>query len=239
VQEVMAGWSFQVGGGLVLAGRDLQLIDPRIVGDKLRVSVQARYNLFDDFTLAIPALYEAANLAVALAAFEIVRDEQELQMDEKQILREALKNLTYPGRMQTLAQSPFTVLDGAIAHLSARSVLDSLTQAGRLQKPVAAIVAVPADKDWKGVLWELSSSCDYLILTGVKNPRLKFPGQEAVEFARTAFPASTVIEEAANVTEARARLANLDRPPATILIMGTQSLLADTLRDYNFNLEQI
>ena len=54
VQDVMVGWSFQVGGGLVITGRDLQIINPRIIGDRLRVSVQARYNLFEDFTLANP-----------------------------------------------------------------------------------------------------------------------------------------------------------------------------------------
>ncbi len=239
VQDVMIGWSFHVGGGLVLAGRDLHLINPRFVGDRLRVSVQARYNLFEDFTLGIPALYEAANLAVALAAFEIVRDEQELQMDEKLILQEALENLKFPGRMQTLAESPLTILDGAVARLSAKSVLDSLSQAGRLQRPLAAIVAVPADKDWKGVLWELSTVCDHLVLTGVKNPRLKFPGQEAIEFARSIFPEGAIIEEAANVAEARVRVANSAQPPRLILILGTQSLLADTLRDFNLNLEQI
>lgn len=239
VQEVMVGWSYQVGGGLVLAGRDIQVIEPRIINNKLRLSVQARYNYFEDFTLAIPALYEATNLAVALAAFEIVRDEQELQTDEKEILREAMANLKFPGRMQTLAEAPFTLLDGAIARSSAQSVLESLSQDGRLKGPVAAIVGVPADKDWKGVLWELSSVCDHLILTGVKNPRLKFPGHEAVEFARTIFPASAVIEEAGGISEARTLLAKSPQSPGTILIMGTQSLLADTLRDYHFDLEQI
>jgi len=239
VLDVMVGWSYQVGGGLVVTGRDVQVINPRIVGDKLHVSVQARYNLFEDFTLAIPALYEATNLAVALSAFEIVRDEQELQMDEKEILREAMANLKFPGRMQTLSESPFTLLDGAIARSSAQSVLESLSQDGRLLRPLTAIVGVPADKDWKGVLWELSSVCDHLILTGVRNPRLKFAGAEAVEFARSIFPASTVIEEAGGIAEARAMLGKSAQLPATTLILGTQSLLADTLRDYNFDLEQI
>ena len=138
-----------------------------------------------------------------------------------------------------MSESPLTILDGAIARLSAKSVLDSLSMAGKLQRPLAAIVSIPADKDWKGVLWELSTVCDHLVLTGVKNPRLKFPGQEAVEFARSIFPATTVIEEAANVAEARALVANSGQPPSLVLIMGTQSLLADTLRDFNFDLEQI
>ena len=239
VQDVLVGWSYQVGGGLVLAGRDIQAINPRIVGDKLHVSVQARYNFFEDFTLAIPALYEASNLAVALAAFEIIRDEQELMPDEKQILREAMANLDFPGRMQILSEAPFTLLDGAIARPSVQSVLESLTQNGRLQRPLTAIVGVPEDKDWKGVLWELSAVCDHLILTGVKNKRLKFPGFEAVEFARRIFPAPAVIEEADYIADARRLLAKSSRSPATILILGTQSLLTDTLRDYNFDLEQI
>lgn len=235
-QTIMETWSFQVGGGFVLAGRDITVIDPRIEGDKLRLSVQGRFNLFEDLNLSIPALYQAENLAVALGAVEVVRDEQELQPYQKWRLQEALSGLVWPGRMQTLSEQLLTVLDGTVARQSARSVLDSL--AGRLQRPLAAIVGVPSDKDWQGVLQELAPVCDHLVLTRAANPRLKFPA-EAAAYARSIFPAGAVIEEAPGIAAARARLANLAQSPGTILILGTQSLVADTLREFNFDLEQI
>ncbi len=235
-QTIMESWGFQVGGGFILVGRDLTAVEPRIEGDKLKLAVQGRFNLFEDLALSIPALYQAENLAVALGAVEVVRDEQELQPYQKLRLREALAELVWPGRMQTMTEQPLTVLDGTVARQSARSVLDSLS--GRLQKPLAAIVGVPADKDWQGVLQELVPYCDHLILTRAANPRLQFPS-EAVAYARSIFPATTIIEEAPYLAEARVRLANQPQSPATILILGTQSLVADSLRDFNFDLEQI
>jgi dihydrofolate synthase / folylpolyglutamate synthase len=236
VQTIMEAWSYQVGGGFVLTGRDLRVIEPQINEGKLQAAVQGRYNLFEDLRLAIPALYEAENLAVALGAIEVIRDEQELQPYQKRYLQEALADLVWPGRMHILAGEPFTVLDGTVARQSARSVLDSL--AGRWQPPLAAIVGIPADKDWQGVLQELAPYCDQLILTQAANPRLKFPA-EAAAYARAIFPAGTSIEEAPNLAAARALLANRPQPVKTLLILGTQSLVADTLREYHFDLEQI
>ncbi len=235
-QTIMESWSFQVGGGFVVVGRDLTPVEPRIEGDKLNLAVQGRFNLFEDLALSIPALYQAENLAVALGAIEVVRDEQELQPYQKLRLREALAGLVWPGRMQTMTEQPLTVLDGTVARQSARSVLGSLS--GRLQKPLAAIVGVPADKDWQGVLQELVPYCDHLVLTRAANPGLKFPS-EAAAYARSIFSATTIIEEAPDLAEARVRLAKRPQSPATILILGTQSLVADTLRDFKFDLEQI
>lgn len=236
VQSVMEIHSYQAGGGFLIAGRDLQTIEPRIEDGQLRLSIQGRYNLFEDLSLPIPALYQAENLAVALGAIEVVFDEQELMLYRHVQIREALESLTWPGRMQILAEDPLTVLDGAVARSSAKSVLESL--AGRARRPLVAIVGVPADKDWQGVLDELGPYCDHLILTRAKNPRLKFP-DDAIFFAKATYPSGVTIEEAPSLAEARARLAELPQPPGTVLILGTQSLVADTLRDFNFDLEQI
>jgi dihydrofolate synthase/folylpolyglutamate synthase len=236
VQTIMESWSYQVGGGFVLTGRDLRVIDPQIAGGKLQVAIQGRYNLFEDLRLAIPALYEAENLAVARGAIEVIRDEQELQPYQKRYLQETLADLAWPGRMQILAGEPLTVLDGTVARQSARSVLDSL--AGRWQPPLAAIVGIPADKDWQGVLQELAPYCDQLILTRAANPRLEFPA-EAAAYARSIFPAAASIEEAPDLAAARTLVANRPQPVKTLLILGTQSLVGDTLREYHFDLEQI
>jgi dihydrofolate synthase/folylpolyglutamate synthase len=235
-QAIMESWSFQVGGGFVLTGRDIQINEPRIEDGVLRLAVQGRFNLFEDLRLSIPVLYEAENLAVALGAIEVIRDEQELQPYQKLHLQDVLTRLSWPGRMQILSQEPFAVLDGAVARQSARSVLESLS--GRLEKPLAAIVGVPADKDWQGVLQELAPYCDHLVLSGVTNPRLKFPA-EAAPYARSIFPAGAIIEEAPDMAAARALLDQRASPVKTLLIFGTQSLVADTLRYFEFDLEQI
>ena len=43
---------------------------------------------------------------------------------------------------------------------------------------LVAIVGVPADKDWPGVLETLAAySCDHLLLTRAANSRLRFPAE--------------------------------------------------------------
>src|SRR5205814_8803203 len=106
-----------------------------------------------------------------------------------------------PGRRQPLEDDPFALLDGAVPRSSARSVIESL--AGRLQKPVAAVVSIPADKDWQGVLDELAPVCDHLVLTRLNNLRLRFTG-EAAAYARQVFPTGVTVQETANFKEARA-----------------------------------
>ncbi len=235
VQTILDGRATEVGAGLVTVGRDLQITQPRIEGELLRLSVQGRGNQFDDLALSIPALYEAENLAVALGAIEVASDDQELRPEQRAALREALLQITWPGRMHTVTDSPLTVLDCAITGASARLMLESLRE--RLGRPVAAIVGVPADKDWPGVLQALVGRCDYVILTEVENIRLNFP-PDAAEYARTLF-GPTAVYTAPDFRAARALALNLQPNPQTLLVLATLSIIGVALRDYGWDTERL
>ena len=236
VQRVMYQWAGQVGGQLFGVGQEIEILNSRIEGNWLETAIKGRVNRFDDLALPIPALYEAENLAVALAAIEIVQDERVLSAEKIGDLRSALAQVSWPGRMQIVADEPLTLLDCAVTRQSARSVLDSLD--GRRPGPVVAIVGVPSDRDWRGVLDELNGRCDQLIVTGLVGSRLSFP-DDAAAYARQIFPPDFSILETTSFTEAYTRLTTLQPPPRTVLILGTQSVIAQALKFFGASLEDL
>ena len=127
-------------------------------------------------------------------------------------------------------------VDGAINDESARLLVESVRE--QLRLPVVSILSVPADKDYPGVYAALGGVSQHIILTETtRNPGLKFPdpteaaalaGQYChdVRFQPTIAPA---------VEEAR-RLAGQD---GTILIVGTQSIVAESLGLWGLSFEQL
>jgi hypothetical protein len=107
-----------------------------------------------------------------------------------------------------------------------------------LHDPVIGIVAVPEDKDYEGVYKEIGLISELLIITETdRNPILHFPPfRAAVETALRYNPdIAHVPTLAAAVEEAKER-AGTD---GTILIAGTQSILADAIQLWGFSYEVI
>jgi dihydrofolate synthase/folylpolyglutamate synthase len=139
-------------------------------------------------------------------------------------IRTGLADVTWPGRCQQLQDAPAVYLDGAINGESARLLVESLD--GRLNQPVISVIAVPDDKDFAGVYAALGEVSQGLILTETeRNPILHFPDRDvAINVAR---------QHNANVTYEVTLAAAVERAlqqageEGTVLIVGTQSILAD------------
>ncbi len=151
-------------------------------------------------------------------------------------IRAGLADVNWPGRLQKLQDAPAVYLDGAINAASARSLADSLE--GDLRDPVIGIVCVPGDKDFDGVYKEIGLVSDSLIITETtRNISLHFPPfRQAVEAALRYNPDVTHVPTlAAAVAEAKERAGQT----GTILIVGTQSLLADAIELWGLSFEMI
>jgi len=151
-------------------------------------------------------------------------------------IRAGLADVTWAGRLQKLQDQPAVYLDGAINAESARLLLASLR--GRITDPLIAIIGVPDDKDYLGVYRELGMAAEALILTETKrNPTLHFPDAEralaaARRFNNDAHFAPTL--QAA--VELALRRAGHD---GTIIIAGTQSIVADAVSLWGLSCETI
>jgi len=139
-------------------------------------------------------------------------------------IRAGLAAVRWPARLQKLQDRPAVYLDGAINGESAQSVIESLRD--DLTRPVISIIAVPDDKDYAGVYAALGPASDALILTETdRNPILSFPAVDTAVAAARQHNAD--VSYAPNLEAAVEQASARAGHDGTILIIGTQSILAD------------
>ncbi len=151
-------------------------------------------------------------------------------------IRTGLATVIWPGRLQKLQDAPAVYVDGAINAESARSLAESLQ--GRLTDPVIAIIAVPEDKDYDGVYKEIGIISEAVVLTETaRNIILHFPDQDmAINAARRYNDDVTYAPNlAAAVDIAIQRVGKT----GTLLIVGTQSIVADAIQLWGLSYEVI
>lgn len=167
----------------------------------------------------------------ALAAFAAANAVQALEAARRwlgprfswTVALEALRHARFPGRGDLLSTTPPTLLDGAVRRESARAVAAAVAARFPGQR-LASIVGVPADKDWAGVARVLEP-LGPLVFAAAQNPRLHFP-----EAPHRRFPGSRL----ADTLPTAWRWAN-DAEPDLILMLGTQSLVADALEFFGLD----
>ena len=197
-----------------------------IDGSYVSVEIQSGEELC---TLHLPPGSSAMTATNAVVAFDAAR--QVLSDLRPGVLppREIdLGLLLLPGRMQVVRQQPLTLLDGTIHAQSAayvRQWASDLKVKGNARK-IGMIVGIPADKSGTGVLQELSSVVDWVIVTRAHNPYLHFDGGVAVA-ARNYFPA---VWETDSIEEALGLAQSAMTQDDALCIVGTQSVVGDTLK---------
>jgi dihydrofolate synthase/folylpolyglutamate synthase len=151
-------------------------------------------------------------------------------------IRAGLAAVRWHGRLEKLQDKPAVYVDGAINAESAQAMLASLD--GRLSRPLIAVVGVPDDKDDLGVYAQVGAQADTLILTETtRNITLHFrDADEAVAAARRFCADVTHTRALAEAVELARRRAGSD---GTILIVGTQSVVADAMALWQLSFETI
>ncbi len=151
-------------------------------------------------------------------------------------IREGLADVVWPGRCQKLQDQPTVYLDGAINRESAESLVESVRR--DLHEPVISIIAVPDDKDYRGVFGALAPVSQQLILTETaRNPSLKFlPQEQALSIAGEYH---SNVQYAPDLEQAVQQAREQAGQNGTILIVGTQSILADAIGLWGLSYETI
>jgi len=125
---------------------------------------------YDHLFCSLSGHHQMNNAGCALALLEQV-SRKGLNVQESMI-RLALSQVTWPGRMETLVQQPRLIIDGAHNPSAGRVLVDTLVP--MLQKEDVRLVMVFAmmqDKDCAAFLNVMCSFLDHLILTEVPMPR--------------------------------------------------------------------
>ena len=140
---------------------------------------------------------------------------ENLEMDA---VRRRLSEINWPGRLELISGEPFILLDCCINRVSTKAVKAVLAER-KIEKPVS-IIAIPEDKDYRGVVQEMSPLSESVILTRTNNPHYHFSEKQCERMADEGIPT----EWAEDFTEAMKKAEEKGLP---IVILGTTSLLPE------------
>ncbi|WP_054950285.1 bifunctional folylpolyglutamate synthase/dihydrofolate synthase [Numidum massiliense] len=202
--------------------RDVRLANLRSGAEGVQFDVVTARAAYNDLRLPLLGAFQAENAALAIAVAEGVL-ESRLRSED---VRQALGNVTWPGRLELVSSDPPVLVDGTIHRRSAVHVAEALTILSRnqgMQNKGILVVGIPADKDYKGVLEVLAPLARKVIWTTTNRDYLKFP-HDALDVAE-AFISQVQLEEDAE-TAFREALTQL-RPDEWLAIVGTQSLVGE------------
>ncbi|HJQ53180.1 MAG TPA: folylpolyglutamate synthase/dihydrofolate synthase family protein [Gemmatimonadaceae bacterium] len=163
-------------------------------------------------------LHQARNTAISIAT---VRAIGENLLPASQQLNEALTGVVLPGRFQRVGKFIFDVAhnpDGA------RTVATSLASTDP-PRPLVALVAVLADKDWRGIISELSEVVDRFVFTNAPSAPVerRWNPADANAFARTNGLTSRAV---ASLDDA---IAEAEQGAGTVVVTGSFHTVGDVM----------
>lgn len=179
--------------------------------------------------LGPPGQFQRWNFAVAAAAAEAFLGEPTRAAPEGRAwigsVERAAREVRIPGRLETIADSPLTLIDSAHNPDGAKALAETLRG-----KRFVGVVAVLDDKDAAAMLETLMPLFDRVIFTRSANPRSLPPATlESLSTQLNGPPAEVVL----NPKEALERARALAGPDGAVLATGSIYLIADlvTQRD--------
>lgn len=176
--------------------------------------------IYKDVFIPLLGHHQARNGVLAMAVCLNIMQE-DFHIDG---VREKLKNIKWPGRMEILDSNPLTILDACINEESAGLVRDVLK--GMKISKVTAIVGIPDDKDFMGVVKTIAPFSSTVILTKSSNKHYIFTKKQTKILEENGYP-NICFQELPDA------LACAKKEKMPILILGTTSLIADVEKLYH------
>ena len=194
---------------------------------------------YRDIRLPLLGDFQAKNCALAMAVSETVFSDLSPRSDvlpesprsamlpespemgenlEMDAVRRRLSEINWPGRLELISGEPFILLDCCINRVSTKAVKAVLAER-KIEKPVS-IIAIPEDKDYRGVAQEMYPLSESVILTRTNNPHYHFSEKQCERMAEEGIATEWV----ENFTEAMKKAEEKGLP---IVILGTTSLLPE------------
>ncbi|MDR0966829.1 MAG: bifunctional folylpolyglutamate synthase/dihydrofolate synthase [Myxococcales bacterium] len=221
-REVIAWQAAEQGAECLFAGQDFALKPEGSAGDRSLFFEDKGKVRVGPLRLALEGDHQIDNAEVAIAAALALSSRIEGER-----LRRGLLDVVWPGRFQTVACQPITVVDGAHNPDGARA----LAQTCLLRFPAARprlVFSALADKDVSGVAEQLFPLARSIHLVALDNPRALTMGALAAHARErgTAFDCHEALSSALG----RAReLALADGPDGWVLAAGSLYLVGEVL----------
>jgi dihydrofolate synthase/folylpolyglutamate synthase len=210
-----------VGAELRREFRDFE-VDRRLlaVGGQ-SLAVRGLYDTYDDVFLPIFGEHAARNVAGAVAALEALLG-QALNGDS---VREALAELTSPGRLEIVGRSPLVILDGAHNPAGAEALAGAMREFFTWDR-LHLVVAVSANKDLGGIVEPLAPLADAVYAARHRSERSGEAEVVAARFTALDRP----VEVFGSVAEALAAATAAAVAGDCVLVTGSLYTVADARR---------
>lgn len=152
-----------------LDGQGLSVTCMMVNGEGLMKSGETR-----EFWIPFLGPYQLVNATTAIATVDQLY-RQGVNLSVKQV-RDGLRATHWPGRLEILARDPLLVMDGAHNVDSVQRLMSTLADDFPHER-LKVVAGFSADKDVQGMLAELTSRVDELLLTKSIHPRSADPNE--------------------------------------------------------------
>ena len=192
--------------------------------DYQRFTVWTPARKYSGLEIPLRGRHQLENAAAALATLDILR-ERGVEWDEA-ALREGLRLVRWPARMEVVGHHPTIVVDGAHNADSMQKLVAALRDTFTMRRLIV-VLSPNRDKDLAGIARALAG-VDVVILTRMANPRAATIAELQATFAENA--PNVTIESASDSTRAMELALELAGSEDLICATGSLYLAAEVLR---------
>ncbi len=176
---------------------------------------------YQGLRLSLLGRYQVDNACCALAAVECLRGSG-IVVDEP-ALRQGLAQARWEGRLERVAQRPDIYLDGAHNPASAHRLAEAVRDLKKSYSRLVLVIGILGDKDYHGILSELISLADRVVVTKPQYSRALNVAVLAAEIRKL----HASVESTETVQEAIVRAQGLATADDLILVTGSLYVVGD------------
>jgi dihydrofolate synthase/folylpolyglutamate synthase len=178
-----------------------------------------------EYWMPLLGRHQLENATSAIAALDIVR--QRNWDVTAEAVKEGLRGVRWPGRMEILSREPLIVVDGAHNPYSMQTLREALEEWFPGKRWVL-VFGASADKNVAGMMEVLLPITEYVIVTRSDHPRAAAP----VELADTVASAGGGAEISVNMRKSLRRGLAMMEPGGGLLVTGSVHLVADAREEW-------
>lgn len=182
-------------------------------------NLEFKYNNIN-YSLSLFAPYQAENAAVAITAIKALEAYHGFEIGDV-ILKLGLKKTKWIGRLEIISKTPFVIIDGAHNLHGIKALAKSL-DAIKSDYKVIGLVGILKDKDYEGMIGQISPYLSAVIATKPDNPRALSSDDLKTELIKQGIE---VIYSSDHITEAVSTLYDVyDKSTEKVLFLAFGSL---------------
>ncbi len=197
---------------LYLVGQDILIYDIKVAQRNgiygTECVIETWRNSYKDIFLPLVGRHQVENCAAAIGSLEVLSGKSIIKVDSE-LITNALAKIKCPARIEVISEDPLIIVDTAHTVASMKILRESINENFSFKRLIL-VIGLSSDKDIEGVLKEIASIADDLILTRTGNPREAEPEQMSVIVKRFFHKNLMVIEDIDEALEEAKKIAEKD-----------------------------